>query len=335
MDLSQVRNKKVIIAGRSFPAIYSYLKNKLPGIDLKAVKQKELDQEAEDAHVIIPIMSKIGSDLIERSSHLMLIQQWGAGLEGVAIEQATKQNIPVANVPTLGSGNAESVAEWYVMAVLNLCRKEYETRFYGEKYFVWGAPIGEALVGRTAGLIGFGGVGKELAKRLKGFQVKIIAIQRHPDQAAAKEHGLGWIGSEQDLPKLLHQSDFLFLRLPLNKHTYHQLNQETIAMLPKGACILNAARGAIIEKEALMKALQKGNLGGVAMDVFWEEPLKPNDPIKDFPNVFLTPHIAGITDHSYQGISGQVAENISRIFRGYLPLHCVNPEVKPEWLKEQ
>lgn len=278
-------------------------------------------------------MSKIGPDLLERASRLMLIQQWGAGLEGVDIKQATKQNIPVANIPTEGTGNAESVAEWYIMAVLNLCRKEYETRFFGEKNYVWGAPIGKALYGRTAGIIGFGGIGKALAKRLKGFQVKIIAIQRHPDYAVAKDYGLEWIGTEDDFPKLLQHTDFLFLCLPLNKDSFYLLNKGTIDILPQGAYILNAARGYIIEKKALIEALEKGDIGGVAMDVFWEEPLKSDDPIKNFPNTFLTPHIAGFTDYSYQGIANQATKNILRVFNGYLPIHCANPEVKPEWLK--
>jgi|LDZU01.1.fsa_nt_gi phosphoglycerate dehydrogenase-like enzyme len=334
MELANIRKNKTVIAGKGFPASSTFLKKQLPDIDLKAVDPKELFQEIKDANVLIPGMTKIESELLGKASSLMLIQQWGAGLEGVDIKSATKYKIPVANVPTEGTGNAESVAEWYIMAVLNLCRKEYETRFYGEKYSTWGSPIGKALYGKTAGLLGFGGIGKALARRLKAFQMKIIALQRNPDYVTAKKIGLEWIGRQRDLPEFLKQTDFLFLCLPLNKSSFHLINKETISLLPTGACILNAARGAIIEKEALIDALQNGHIGGAALDVFWEEPFKPNDPIKYIQNVFLTPHIAGVTDYSYQGISNQVAKNILRVHNGFLPNNCVNPEVKPKWLKE-
>ena len=334
MSLSPIKTTKVIVAGKSFPAIYDYLMNELPKIKLKMVNHKELANEIVEAHVIIPGMSIINNDLLDKASQLLLIQQWGAGLEGVDIELATRLKIPVANVPTKGTGNAESVAEWYVMAVLNLCRKTCEIRSLVETVSDWGAPIGQALYGKTAGIIGFGGIGKALAKRLRAFQMKVIAIQRHPDQESAKKIGLEWIGNEQDLPKLLRQTEFLFLCLPLNDSSFHLLNQETIAMLPQGACILNAARGSIIEKKALTKALREGRIGGAALDVYWKEPPISNDSITQCPNVLLTPHVAGVTDYSYQGIAHQVAINILRVFRGYLPLHCANPEVEPLWLRK-
>ena len=103
-------------------------------------------------------------------------------------------------------------------------------------------------------------------------------------------------------------------------------------MLPQGAYILNAARGSIIDKKSLIDALEKGYIGGVALDVYWQEPPLPDDPITHFDNALLTPHIAGVTDYSYQGIAQQVATNISRAFEGKLPIHCVNPQVKPFWL---
>ena len=327
MSLSRIKTKNVIVAGKSFPAMYDYLMKELPEINLKMVNRKELAHEIREAHVIIPGMSVIDNDLLNKGSRLLLIQQWGAGLEGVDIESATRLKIPVANVPTEGTGNAESVAEWYVMAALNLCRRTCEMRSSVETVSDWGAPIGRALYGKTAGIIGFGGIGKALAKRLRPFQIKMIAIQRHPDQKSAKQMGLEWIGNEQGLPRLLRQSDFIFLCLPLNKSSFHLLNRETFAMLSQGAYVLNAARGSIIEKKALMKALREGRIGGAALDVYWKEPPASNDSITRCPNVLLTPHIAGVTDYSYQGIAHQVAGNILRVFKGHLPLHCVNPEV--------
>lgn len=264
-----------------------------------------------------------------------MVQQWGAGLDGVDITAARVHQVAVANVPTVGSGNAESVAEWYVMAALALSRKTCEIRSQVSKGHPWGTPLGQALYGRTAGLIGFGGIGKALAIRLKSFQMKTIVIKKHPDKITEQDLGVEWIGSMKDLPQLLKRADYLFLCVPLNSETRNMIDERELSLLPKGAFILNAARGPIINKNALMKALDSGRLRGAALDVYWEEPPEPKDPILNYSNVLATPHIAGVTDVSYQGIAAKVAENIRRVMSGKLPIYCANPALKASWLENK
>ncbi|GAH93936.1 unnamed protein product, partial [marine sediment metagenome] len=122
--------------------------------------------------------------------------------------------------------------------------------------------------------------------------------------------GLEWVGGVADLPQLLKRTDYLFICVPLTSETRNMINKQELSLLPKGAFILNAARGPIINKEALMKALDSGHLRGVALDVYWKEPPEPKDPILDYPNVLATPHIAGVTDVSDRGITAKVVENI-------------------------
>lgn len=229
--------------------------------------------------------------------------------------------------------NAESVAEWYVMAALALSRKVCEIRSQVSEGYPWGSPMGQALYGRTAGLIGFGGIGKALAAYLRSFQMKIIAIKRYPDKIAAQDFGLEWVGGVADLPQLFKRAEYLFICVPLTAETRNMINERELSLLPKGSFVLNAARGPIINKEAIMKALSSGHLGGVALDVYWKEPPDPKDPILDYPNVLATPHIAGVTDVSNQGIGVQVVENIRRVMSGKLPFHCTNPDLKASWLK--
>ncbi len=112
------------------------------------------------------------------------------------------------------------------------------------------------------------------------------------------------------------------------------IDERELSLLPKGAFILNAARGPIINKNALMKALDSGHLRGAALDVYWEEPPEPKDPILNYSNVLATPHIAGVTDVSYQGIAAKVAENIRRVMSGKLPIYCANPALKAGWLEK-
>jgi phosphoglycerate dehydrogenase-like enzyme len=319
---------KVIIAGKNFVRVCDYLKTELPEISLEMVESKDLIKKAEEAQIIIPAMSKIDERIFKRASSLRLVQQWGAGLDGVDISSATRYQVAVANVPTVGSGNAESVAEWYVMAALNLSRRVCEIRSQVSKGYPWGSPLGQALYGRTAGIVGFGGIGKALAIRLKPFKMKIIAIQKHPDKVTAQNLGVEWVGGVVDLHHLLKRAEYLFICIPLSAETRNMISKQELALLPKGAFILNAARGSIINKQALMQALGSKRLGGVALDVYWKEPPKPKDPILNYPNVLATPHIAGVTDISYQGISIQVKENIIRVMEGRLPLNCANPGVE-------
>jgi phosphoglycerate dehydrogenase-like enzyme len=325
---------KVVIAGKYFAGSYNYLKAELPKISQEMVELEDLIKKAKDAQIIIPAMAKIGEETFKEASSLRLVQQWGAGLEGVDIKSATHYQVAVANVPTVGSGNAESVAEWYVMAALGLSRRVCEIRSQVSRGYPWGIPVGQALYGRTAGLIGFGGIGKALAKRLRSFQMKIIAIKRHPDKINEPDFGVEWVGGIEDLSQLLKRADYLFICVPLTVETRNMINEQELSLLPKGAYILNAARGPIINKKALMKALDSGRLGGIALDVYWKEPPEPNDPILDYPNVMATPHIAGVSDVSYRGIAAKVAENIIRVMEGKLPLHCVNPNLKANWLRD-
>jgi len=324
---------KVIVGGKYFARVYDYLKAELPEISLEMVESKDLIKKAKKAQIIIPVMAKIDEEIFERASCLRLVQQWGAGLDGVDIASATRYQVAVANVPTVGSGNAESVAEWYVMAALALSRRVCEIRSQVSKGYPWGSPIGQALHGRTAGLVGFGGIGKALAVRLKPFKMRIMAIQRHPDKVVAQNLGVEWVGGVVDLPHLLKRAEYLFICVPLTVETRNMISKWELSLLPKGSFVLNAARGPIINKEALMKALSSGHLGGVALDVYWKEPTEPKDPILDYPNVLATPHIAGVTDVSDRGISAKVVENIVRVMEGKLPLHCANLDLKASWLK--
>jgi len=240
---------------------------------------EDLIDKAKDTQIIIPAMAKIGEKIFKKASSLRLVQQWGAGLDGVDIKSATRYQVAVANVPTVGSGNSESVAEWYVMAALGLSRRVCEIRSQVSKGFPWGTPVGQALYGRTAGLIGFGGIGKALAKLLRPFQMKIIAIKKHTDNINAQDLGVEWVGGIEDLPQLLKKQDYLFICVPLNLETRNMINEQELSLLSEGTYILNAARGAIINKKALIKALDSGRLGGVALDVYWKNSGTLLDPI--------------------------------------------------------
>ncbi len=272
--------------------------------------------------VLIPTMCPVTRDMLRESDRLRLIQQCGAGLEGVDIEAAREMNIWVANVPTDISGNADSVADIGVYLMIGLSREARAMRrsLLERKM---GVPRGRALHGKTAGVVGLGGIGRALVRRLKAFGMRVIGVKRNDPRKAADELGLAWAGGPGEMKTLLGQSDFVILSLPLTDESRNLMNRETFGMMKKDAFLINLSRGGLVDRDSLEEALATGRIAGAGLDVFWEEPPDPDDPIFQY-NVIATPHIGGATDVSITGIKTVVAENIRRLERGEKPLHVKN-----------
>jgi phosphoglycerate dehydrogenase-like enzyme len=305
--------------------VRTFLEDALPGVCLEAVEADVL-RRGFSADVLLPAMSRLDGALMDAISGLRLVQQWGAGLEGVDIAAATARGIAVANVPTAGTGNAESVAEWCVLAALALSRRLREAERLIHAGTGWGIPAGRALLGRTAGIVGLGGIGRALALRLKPFGMRLMAVRRRPDPALAAELGLDWLGGMDELPALLRQSDYLFLCVPLSPETRGLLDARALGLLPPGAVVVNPGRGGVVPEADLLEALSAGRLAGASLDVFEREPLDPCSPLLSRDDVLATPHIAGVTDASYGGIARAVAENVRRLLSGEPLRNCVNAE---------
>ncbi len=269
--------------------------------------------------VLIPTMCRITDDLLTQNNGLRLIQQCGSGLEGVDIKAARDRDIWVANVPTDISGNADSVAELGIYFMIGLSRN---IRRMAESLREqrMGEPQGRALKGQTVGIIGLGGIGQALCKRLQPFGVKLIGIKQHDHEKAKKELGLEWIGSLRDLKKLLAKSDFVVVALPLTDESENLIDGEAFVTMKNAAFLVNLARGGLVDHDALKEALATSKIAGAGLDVFWEEPPDPDDPIFNY-NVMATPHIGGCTGLSMRGIVKVVAENIRRISVGQQPLY--------------
>ncbi len=315
---------RVVMAGTGFAAVRQFLIEALPNAQFDQIEVATLRAKGHKADVMLPAMSRIDGTLMDRIEGLRLIQQWGAGLEGVDIAAATERKIAVANVPTPGTGNAESVAEWCVMAAIALSRRlplAQETIRTGG---TWGTPLGRALIGRTAGIVGLGGIGQALASRLRPFGMRLVGLQRRPEPALAERLGMEWVDGPERLAELLRRSDYLFLCVPLTEQTRHLIDEAALAMLPPQACIINAARGGLLSTQAMLRALQEGRLIGAGLDVFEQEPLDPASPLLGRADVIATSHIAGVTDVSYRGIARGVVANIVRILAGQPPFNCVN-----------
>jgi phosphoglycerate dehydrogenase-like enzyme len=269
--------------------------------------------------VLIPTMSVVGREQLATADRLQLIQQCGAGLEGVDIPAALDLNIRVANVPTEMSGNADSVAELGIYLLLGLSR-DFRKMALSLANRQTGTPQGRALSGKTVGLVGLGGIGRALAKKLEPFGVRLMGIKRHNPQKAKEELGLEWAGMPEEMDVLLGQSDYVVLCLPLTPESRHMIGRQAFNAMRRNAFLINLSRGGLVDRDALEEALVSERIAGAGLDVFWEEPVDPDDPIFKY-NVLATPHIAGSTDVSISGIVGAVAENIRKLEQGQEPLY--------------
>ncbi len=304
------------------------LQQELPEDDILDCPPDAVPEAAQQADVLIPTVSPIGSAAL-RSPRLRLVQQYGAGLDSVDIPAATVAGIYVANVPTAGTGNAESVAELALLFMLGLARKYRQTQ-ESIQNSVLGSPMGQALKGKTAAIIGYGGIGRALARRLASFEMHILAVSRRGPAPDKPDDGIPLTHVAQDgFHAILREADFVITAPPLNDETRGLMGQAEFACMKPAAFVINVARGPVLDYAALLAALREGRIAGAGLDVFWSEPFDPNDEIFQY-NVLATPHVGGATDVSLQGIAKRVAENVNRLRRGGIPLNCVNAEVKPK-----
>lgn len=269
--------------------------------------------------VLIPTMARISAQLLRTADRLKLIQQCGAGLEGIDIAAATARSIHVANVPTALSGNADSVAELGLYFMIGLSRNVAAMK-RNIGLGLMGEPKGLMLSGKTVAIIGLGGIGRALVHRLKPFGVRLIGLKQEQPDETCKELGMDWVGRPSQLPELLAEADYVVLALPANSQTEKMFNHSAFALMKPGAYLVNLARGGLVDRDALEQALETGQIAGAGLDVFWEEPPDPEDPIFSY-NVMATPHTAGCTDVSIRGIAAGVCKNIRRLEAGLEPLN--------------
>jgi phosphoglycerate dehydrogenase-like enzyme len=269
--------------------------------------------------VLIPLMTPITREVLEEGDRLRLIQQTGAGLDRVDLEAARERNIWVANIPTAVSFNAESVAEMGIYLMIGLSRDvRAMARSLAEGKV--NEPLGKALCGKTAGLIGLGGIGRALAKRLKAFEMRLVGIKRHDPERAMRELGFEWVGRPEERDELLRRSDYVILCLPLTPESRHLMDRGAFASMKRESFLINLSRGDLVDRDALEEALSSGKIAGAGLDVFWKEPVDPHDAIFNY-NVLATPHVAGVTDISIQTRVNMVVENLRRLERNEKPLY--------------
>ncbi|MDJ0391683.1 2-hydroxyacid dehydrogenase [Roseomonas sp. E05] len=314
----------MLFADRTFPDTARYLQTAAPALQIEVDDLAAHPQRRWTAPVVVPLMTRIDGAVMDRIDGLKLIQQWGAGLEGVDLAAATARGIAVGNVASTATGNAESVAEWCIMAALALSRHLPDLSARMRHGGAWGGPVGRSLLGRTACIVGLGGIGQALASRLRPFGMQIVAATRTPDTARAAAFGIADIRGLDRLGSLLGISDYVFLCLPLTRETRHIIDAATLQAMRPEAFLINAGRGGLVDQDALLQAINARQIAGAGLDVFTPEPLSPSSPLLERAEILATPHIAGVTDWSYARVAQQIAQVIEAVAaKAPLP-HCIN-----------
>ncbi|MEM7133985.1 MAG: NAD(P)-dependent oxidoreductase [Chloroflexota bacterium] len=261
-------------------------------------------------------------EMVDAATAARLWQILGTGIDHFDLDYWKTTGMPVANCP--GTFSAVALAECAMMFILMLTRRYPVARAELDAGRLY-EPMGLEMVGLKLGIVGFGASGIELARRAKPFGLEISAIDiREVDKDEQDEFGLAFVGKPDTLDKVVAESDILSVHLHLNAETHHIIDTRRLAMMKPAAFIINVARGALIDEEALATALVNGQLGGAGLDAFGQEPPDLSSPLFSLPNVIATPHIAGVTDGTSRKRARCAADNVERIAAGLEPLYRVD-----------
>jgi D-3-phosphoglycerate dehydrogenase len=267
--------------------------------------------------------SKLPDDVFAAAPRVRAVAIHGTGTDLVPLEAATARGVMVSNIP---GGNAQSVAEYCVMAMLLLARNVLGiTNALRETSWDAARSLGAGtheIGGMALGIVGVGAIGSRLARSARhGFGMRVLGTQRRLDRLPAE-------AEPSDLETLLKTSDFVVLACPLTTETHHLFNRERISRMKKGAWLINVGRGPVVEEAALLEALRDKRIAGAMLDVYEHYRLEPGHPLLSLDNVVLTPHLSGMTRESRARMSVAAAEEMLRMLAGERPRNWVNPQAE-------
>jgi D-3-phosphoglycerate dehydrogenase len=295
-----------------------------PGHDLAIYDPKKpVAEQFAGVEAVLDTGGSVGTrEMYDAGEDVLLWQVLGTGLDHVDIAYMKAKRFATANCP--GQFSSVGLAECAMMYILMLARRFHESQGNFRAGVLY-KPTGMELEGKVLGIIGFGSSGQELARRARGFRMRIWAVDVRPiEPAILAELQPEFMGSPADIDRLTRESDFLSLHLHLTQETHHIIDARRIVLMKPSACIINVARGALVDEEAMHEALMDGRIGGAGLDAFSQEPPDTTLPVYKLPNVVVTPHVSGATDGTARKRAAVAAENLDRVAQGLEPLYRVD-----------
>jgi glyoxylate reductase len=283
-------------------------------------------EKAREADGLLTLLTdRVDAGLMERAEKLRVVSNLAVGYDNIDVAEATRRGILVGNTPGVLT---ETTADFAFALLLGAARRVVEADRYTRRslWKTWGPMVlqGQDVHGATLGIIGLGRIGSEVAKRAKGFGMRVLyhdGVRR----SEADERSLG-VEYVPELRELLQCADFVTIHVPLSPENQHLIGAEEFAAMKPTAVFVNTSRGPLVDQRALHRALESGQIFAAGIDVTEEEPIPPDDPLLTLENVIVAPHIGSASVATRTRMAVLAAENLAAGLRGEIPPHCVNPE---------
>ncbi len=289
--------------------------------------EEETIEATRDADAVLTMFGQMTRRVIESSPKLKVIVRYGIGYDTVDVNAATDNGVLVVNLPGFC---LEEVAD-HTFGLLLACvrRIVYYNNLTKSGYWAKYSEMSpmHSFAGQTLGIIGCGTIGRAVARRAAGFNLKVLGADPYVSASVAREHGITLVS----MPELLKESDFVSVHSLLGKETRHLVGEEEFRQMKPTAYFINTSRGPVVDEAALIKALREKWIAGAGIDVFEQEPVDPDNPLLKMDNVVVTPHNAGWSDAAGRRARILVGQEAARVITGRWPTHWVNKEVKPKF----
>jgi glyoxylate reductase len=293
--------------------------------ELPPPRQILLDKVREVEGVLCLLTDKMDAAVMDHAPRLRVISNCAVGYDNIDVPAATQRGIAVGNTPGVLT---ETTADFAFALLLAAARRIVEGERYTRagKWKTWGLTtlLGHDVFGATLGLIGLGRIGTAVARRARGFEMRVLYYDLQRNSEAEEQLGIIYA----DLDTVVREADFLSLHTPLTETTRHLINAETLRQMKKTAILINTARGPIVDQVALYNALREGVIAGAALDVTDPEPMPLDDPLLTLDNCIITPHIASASVATRTKMAMLAAQNLLAGVRGEPLPYPVNPEVR-------
>lgn len=323
--------KKVVFTGdRLFLKFkdFSYFEKRASKADLRITyvqseDDNDLIQEVRDASAVVLIARNLSAGIIDSMKKCELILTLSVGYDCVDVAAATKKKIPVSNTPSYCT---DEVANHAMTLVLALARK-LEIIIPHTRNASWEYTYTKPIFNyrdKTFAIIGLGKIGRTIVSKAKGFGMRVIAYDPYIDDDIFTLTG---VERKYELDDLLSEADYITIHAPLTPETQHMIDKHAFGLMKKTTIIVNTARGAIIDQDALYDALKRREIAGAGIDVLEKEPPAPDNPLLTLDNIIVTPHIAWYSEESFQKDMEHGMDELIRVLNGHRPRCLVNPEI--------
>jgi glyoxylate reductase len=324
-----------------------YVTRELPGDAVKRLRQtasvrvwaEELPpprdvllREAAAADGLVTLLTdRIDAELMDAAPRLRVVSNVAVGYDNIDVAEATRRAILVTNTPGILT---ETTADFAFALLMAAARRVVEADRYTRqgRWKTWGPQVllGQDVHGACLGIVGLGGVGLEVAKRARGFGMRVLYQDHRRRPREERRYGL----VHTELDRLLREADFVSLHVPLTGETHHLIGERELSLMKPTAILVNTARGPVVDQHALYRFLKEGRITGAALDVTEVEPIPMDDPLLTLDNVIIAPHIASASVTTRTRMAALAADNLLAALRGDEPPNCANRPALRRWRRK-